>query len=64
MAVLSLPCCTCFSLVVASQGYSLLQCVGFSMQCLLFCRAQVLGTQASVVAAHRLITCGAGAQLL
>ena len=52
------------SLVVVNGGYSLLQCAGFSMQWLLFCRAQVLGTRASVVAAHRLINCGTGAQLL
>ena len=38
MAVLGLPCCTWFSLVVASQGCSLLQCVGFSC-----CRAWSLG---------------------
>ena len=38
MAILGLPCCTCFSLVVASQDYSLVQGVGYSC-----CRAWALG---------------------
>ena len=37
------------SLVAASGGYSSLQCSGFSLQWLPLCRAQALGTQASVV---------------
>ena len=59
------------SLVVVSGGYSSLRCTGFSC-----CRARALGTQASVVAArglsscglraveYRLSSCGAQAQLL
>ena len=46
-------CCSGFSLVVESRGYSLLQCVGFSLQGLLLCAAWALGQWASVVAAHR-----------
>ena len=34
-AMLGLHCCTSFSLVVVSGGYSLLQCTGFSLQWLL-----------------------------
>ena len=46
------------SLVAASRGYSLLWYTGFSWQWLLLCGAQALGTQASVVAVHRVISCG------
>ena len=44
------------SLVVASGGYSSLQCVGFSLSHCGFscCRAWALGAQASVVVAHGL----------
>ena len=48
------------SLVVASEGYSSLWCAGFSLQWLL-CGAWALGTQASVVAAHGLSSCGSQA---
>ena len=41
------------SLVVASRGYSSLQCAGFSLWWLLLLGARALGAQASVVA-HRL----------
>ena len=51
-----------FSLVVASGGYSLLQCTGFSSWCLLLLRrAQALGVQASVVVACELSSCGSWA---
>ena len=36
LAVLGLQCCTGFSLIVASWGYSLLWCAGFSLQWLLW----------------------------
>ena len=49
------------SLVAASWGYSLLQCMGSSLQCLLFCVAQALGARASAVAASRLSSSGARA---
>ena len=39
LTVLGLGCCVQLSLVVASRGYSLLQCVGFSLQWLLFLRS-------------------------
>ena len=71
LAVLGLHCCTSFSLVVASRGYSLVWCVGFSSQRLL------LGTWAlghlgfrscsvwfsscgSKALEHRLNNCGTG----
>ena len=41
------------SLVVASWGYSSLRCGGFSC-----CGARAVGTQASVVVAHGLSSCG------
>ena len=50
------------SLVAASEGYSLLWCAGFSLQWLLCCGAQALGTRAAVVAAHGLSSCGSRAQ--
>ena len=57
------------SLVAVSRGYSLLQCVGFSLQWLLLLRStgsrhagfSSCGTQASVVVAHGLscsVACG------
>ena len=47
------------SLVVASRGYSLLWCIGFSLLwLLLLCGAQALGAQASVVVARGLSSCG------
>ena len=62
LAALGLHCCVrAFSLVVAIGGYSLLQCTGFSLQWLLCCRAQALGTRASVVVACRLSSCGSWA---
>ena len=56
--MLGLRCCTGFSLAAASGGCSSCgaqasHCSGFS-----FCGAQVLGTWASVVAAHVLSSCG------
>ena len=39
------------SLVVASGGYSLLKCTGFSLHGFSFCGAQTLGMWASVVVA-------------
>ena len=45
-----------FSLVVASRGYSLLWCAGFSC-----CGAWALGTQASGVVARGLSSCGSRA---
>ena len=42
------------SLVVASGGYSMLRCVGFSLRWLLCCRARALGARASGVVAHGL----------
>ena len=38
LAILGLHCCTGFSLIVASRGYSSLWCAGFSC-----CAAQALG---------------------
>ena len=42
LALLGLCCCTGFSLVAESRGYSLVVGVGFSLQWP-YCRAQVLG---------------------
>ena len=42
--MLGLHCCTSFSLVVVSGGYSLLQCTGFSWEWLLFSHS--LGSRA------------------
>lgn len=55
LAVLGLPC-TDVSLVVASKGYSSLQCIGFSLQFLLLfwstgSPASVAAEQVPVVAA-------------
>ena len=47
-----------FSLVVASEGYTSLRCAGFSLGGFSCCRARALGTQASVVVACRLSSCG------
>ena len=52
------------SLVAVSGGYSLLRCAGFSLGGLSCCRARALGVRAPVVAALRLSSCGARAQLL
>ena len=46
------------SLVVESGGYSSLGWAGFSLRCFSCCGARALGTQASVVVAHRLSSCG------
>ena len=45
------------SLVVESWGYSLLLCVGFSLQWLLLLRKQALGVQVPEVAARGLNSC-------
>ena len=47
--------------VALRWGYSSLQCSGFLLQCLPCCRAQALGTQALVAAAHGLCSCGSWA---
>ena len=49
------------SLLVASGGYSSLQCVGFSLRWLLLCGAWDLGSRASVVAARGLSSCSSRA---
>ena len=46
------------SLVVASGGYSLLRCAGFSLQWLLLFGAQALGPRTAVVVARGLSSCG------
>ena len=46
------------SLVAASGGYSSLRCMGFSLLWLLLFGAQALGTQALVVEARELSSCG------
>ena len=46
------------SLVEVSGGYSSMRCAVFSLQWLLFCGARALGTQASVVVARGLSSCG------
>ena len=51
-------------LVATSGSYSSLQCMGFSLWWLLCCRAWVLGTQASVVAARGLSSCGVRASVV
>ena len=48
-------------LVVASRGYSSLQCVGFSCGDFSCCGAWALGARASVVVAHGLSSCGSRA---
>ena len=53
--------CGLFSLVVASEGYSSLQCMGFSLGSFSCCRARALGVRASVVVALRLSSCGSRA---
>ena len=52
LAALGLCCCTGFSLVVASGGYSSLQCTGFSFGGFSSREAWALGAGASVAAAH------------
>ena len=49
------------SLVAASGGYSLLRCVGFSLQWLLLVRSTALGSRASVVVVCGLSSCGSWA---
>ena len=56
LAALGLCCCVWAFSGCGSQAS---HCGGFSC-----CRAQALGTQASVVVAHRLSSCGSRAQLL
>ena len=69
MSVLGLHCFTGFSLVVASGGYSLLQCTGFSLWWLLLLRStgsRHLGFSScgSWALERRLSSCGTWAQLL
>ena len=52
------------SLVAASRGYSLPQCSDFSLRRFSCCGAQAPGSQASMVAACGLRSCGPQAQLL
>ena len=49
------------SLAVATRGYPSFWCVGFSLWGFSFCVAWALYMWASVVAAYRLRSCGAGA---
>ena len=49
------------SLIAASEGYSSLQCAGFSLRWLLLLGARALGARASVVAARGLSSCGSQA---
>ena len=51
------------SLATASEGYSWMQCLGFSLRWLLLLQAQALGTRASVLVARDLSSCGTWAQL-
>ena len=53
LTVLGLRCCVGFSLVAASQGYSSLQCMGFSQQWLLLLQSIGSSTWASVA-----VVCG------
>ena len=64
MAVLGLRCCAGLSLVAASGGYSLLRCVGFSLQWILLLRS--MGSRRKGFSScgtwaldHRLSSCGA-----
>ena len=57
LAVLGLCCCSGFSLVVVSGGYSSLQCAGFSLWWLLVAEHRLYGMRASVVSARRLSSC-------
>ena len=50
LAVLGLRCCADFSLAAASEGCSLLRCVGFSLRWLLLAEHRLLGARASVAA--------------
>ena len=56
LSVLGLCCCESISLVVASWGYSLVGCTGFSFRWLLLLRSMALGSRVSVVAFPRLLT--------
>ena len=49
------------SLVSVSRGCSSLQCMGFSLRCLLLFQSMALGAQASVVVALGLSSCGSWA---
>ena len=58
LTVQHLRCCVEFSLVLASKGYSWLQCMGFPFVITSRCRAQVPEyVWASVVAAQELSSC-------
>ena len=46
------------SLVVVSGGYSSLWCTGFLLQWLVLLWSKDSGTRASIVAAHKLSSCG------
>ena len=61
LAVLGLCCCSGFSLVVVSGGYSSLQCAGFSLWWLLVAEHRVLGAWVSVVVTCVLSSCGSWA---
>ena len=58
MVALSLRWCSRLSLVVASGGYSSLQCTASYSGVFSCCRAQASGTQASIVVAHSLYNSG------
>ena len=69
LAVLGLCCCTGFSLVVVSRGYSLLQCVGFLLWWSLLlwstgCRSEGFSRCSTWALQHRLNSCGARAYLI
>ena len=61
MAVLGLLCCALTFSSGGEQELLLLQCVGFSLQQLLSLQNQALGTQAPVVGAHGVSSCGSWA---
>ena len=65
LTILGLHCCTGFSLVAVSWGYSLVvvACVAQASHCGGFscCGTRALGTRASVVAVDGLSSCGAWA---
>ena len=66
LAALGLRCCTrAFSSCQERWGGATLHCGARASHCSGFscCRAQALGTRASVVVAHRLSSCGSWAQL-
>ena len=58
MAVLGLCWCKGFSLVAASKDYSIVPCLGFSLQYLPVAENGLWGTWASAVAARGLLSTG------